>query len=84
MNARIERAMNFENLGARITENRALDQRDMALEAFKGKTVFSRGSWGYLWNFKVVGGFWHRRQGLLRCLESFWGFLWIFRVFGVV
>jgi hypothetical protein len=27
MNARMERAMNSENLGARITENGALDQK---------------------------------------------------------
>jgi hypothetical protein len=44
MNARIERAMNFENLGARIMENRALDRKIWAFEAFNGKTVFSRGS----------------------------------------
>jgi hypothetical protein len=44
MNARIERAMNSENLGARITENEALDQSIWTLEAFKGKIVFSGGS----------------------------------------
>jgi hypothetical protein len=37
MNARIERAMNSENLGARIIENRALDQKIWALEAFGAK-----------------------------------------------
>jgi hypothetical protein len=44
MNARIERAMNFENLGARIMENRDLDRKIWAFEAFNCKTVFSRGS----------------------------------------
>jgi hypothetical protein len=44
MNARIERVMNYRNLGARITENRALDKMIWAFEAFNGKTVFSRGS----------------------------------------
>jgi hypothetical protein len=33
MNARIERAMNSENLGARIMGNGALDQKILALEA---------------------------------------------------
>jgi hypothetical protein len=40
MNARIERAVNSENLGARITENGALDQKIWALEAFRGKRSF--------------------------------------------
>jgi hypothetical protein len=40
MNACIESAMNYENLGARITENRALDQKIWAIEAFRGKTIF--------------------------------------------
>jgi hypothetical protein len=44
MNARIERAINSDNLGVRITENGALGQKIWALEAFKGKTVFSGGS----------------------------------------
>jgi hypothetical protein len=33
MNARIERAMNSENLGARIVRNRVLDQKIWALDA---------------------------------------------------
>jgi hypothetical protein len=44
MNARMERAMNFENLGARITENGVLDRKIWALEAFKGKMVFLGGA----------------------------------------
>jgi hypothetical protein len=32
--------MNSEILGARIRENRALDQKIWALEAFRGKMVF--------------------------------------------
>jgi hypothetical protein len=39
--------MNSENLGARNMENGALDTKIWALEAFKGKTVFSRGSGGF-------------------------------------
>jgi hypothetical protein len=44
MNARIDRAINFESLGANITENGALDQKVRTLEAFRGKMVFSGGS----------------------------------------
>jgi hypothetical protein len=36
--------MNSENLGTRITENGALDRKIWALEALKGKIVFSGGS----------------------------------------
>jgi hypothetical protein len=76
--------MNSENLGTRIMENGALDQKIWALKAFRGKTVFLGCSRGYLWNFGVVGGFWHKRQGLLRSLKKFQGFLWIFGVLGVI
>jgi hypothetical protein len=41
MNARIERAVNSENLGTIITENEVLDQKIWTPEAFRGKTVFS-------------------------------------------
>jgi hypothetical protein len=44
MNARIKRVMNSEKLGARITGNRALDQKIWALEASRGETVFLGGS----------------------------------------
>jgi hypothetical protein len=40
MNATIERAMNSEDLGTRIAENGAWNQKICALEAFRGKTVF--------------------------------------------
>jgi hypothetical protein len=53
MNARIERMMNSENLGARITENGALDGKIWALEALKGKTVFLGGSGGIC---QILGG----------------------------
>jgi hypothetical protein len=58
MNARIERKMNSENLGARIMENGAL-------EAYRGKTVFSRGYEVILEFCGLVGGSWHKIQGLL-------------------
>jgi hypothetical protein len=48
MNARIERAMNSVNLGARIMGNRVLDRNIWALEAFKGKTDFLGVAMGYL------------------------------------
>jgi hypothetical protein len=40
MNARIKIAMNSENLGERITQNRALDQKVWALGSFRGKIGF--------------------------------------------
>jgi hypothetical protein len=51
MNARIERAMNFENLVIRITENSVPDRKICALKDFKDKTIFSGGVGGYLWSF---------------------------------
>jgi hypothetical protein len=41
MNARIERAMNSKNFGARITKNGALDQKLRALEVIRGKMTIS-------------------------------------------
>jgi hypothetical protein len=67
MNARTERMMNSENLGTGITENGALDRNISALEALKGKIIFSRGSGGIC---GILSG-----QKALRCLEKFWGFL---------
>jgi hypothetical protein len=77
MNAWIEIVMNSENLGARIRENGALDQKIWALEAFRGKMVFLGGFGAILEFFWVVGGSWHKIQGL-------WRNLGIFGVFGVV
>jgi hypothetical protein len=53
MNARIERVMNSENLGARIMENGALDQK-MWLWKLSG----AKQSSGI---FEVVGEFWRKR-----------------------
>jgi hypothetical protein len=36
--------MNFENLGTRIAENGAWNQKICSLEAFRGKTIFLEGS----------------------------------------
>jgi hypothetical protein len=44
MKASIERVMNSKNLGARIMENGAWNQKIWALEAFRGKTIFLVGS----------------------------------------
>jgi hypothetical protein len=44
INGIIERATISENLGARMVKNGALDQKIWALEAFRGKMVFSGGS----------------------------------------
>jgi hypothetical protein len=88
VNAGIERAMNSENLGARITRNRALDQKIWALEACRGKTIFARGSGVVLKFLEWLEGLWHKRQGscgiweffadfcrFLECLEWFSAYL---------
>jgi hypothetical protein len=83
MNARIEREMNSENLGARIKRNRALDQKIWALEACRGKTVFSRGSGVILEFLELLEGLGAKDRG--SC--EFWGFLgilWNFERFKVV
>jgi hypothetical protein len=70
--------MNSGNLGARIMENGAWNQKIWALEAFRGKMVFLGGSGGNSGIFGVVGGSWRKRKGLLQNLDFFRGFLWIF------
>jgi hypothetical protein len=62
MNARIERAMNSENLGARIIRNGALDQKICALEACRGKIVFLGGSRVVLEFLEWLAGLWCKRQ----------------------
>jgi hypothetical protein len=69
---------NFENLGARIMTNGALDRKICALEAFKGKTVFSRGAGGICGIFGWLESFGAKEHGLLPCLgffEDFYEFL---------
>jgi hypothetical protein len=70
MNARIERAMNSEDLGTRIAENGASNQKICALEAFRGKTAFLEGA-------GVILEFLERLEGLdakdKHCCEI-WGF----------
>jgi hypothetical protein len=87
MNARIERVMDSENLGARITENGALGQKIWALEAFRGKTVFFKRFWGNYRIFGVVGGSWRKRnvscevRGFSRIFVEFWRVLEWFRTY---
>jgi hypothetical protein len=84
MNAGIERKMNSQKLGSRIKWNGALDLKIWALETFRGKTVFSGGSWEILEYFGVVGGSLVQKIGLLWNLENLRGFLWIIGGFRVV
>jgi hypothetical protein len=76
--------MNSENLGARIMENGAWNQKIWALEAFRGKTVFLGGSRAILEFLEWLEGLGAKDKGLLQNLEIFRGFLWFFGVFGVV
>jgi hypothetical protein len=78
MNARIERAKNSENLGLRIEENGALDQKIWALESFRGKMVFLGGSEEFLEFLKWWEGLWPKRQGSCGIWEIFRDFCGIF------
>jgi hypothetical protein len=88
MNERIERVVNSENLCARITENRALDQKIWALgalEAFRGKMVFLGVFWGNSRILEWLEGHgtkdrgsckvWEFFCGFFECLEWVWTFL---------
>jgi hypothetical protein len=77
MNARIERAMNSENLGARIMRNGALDQKIWVLEACKGKMVFSGGFGATLKFLEWLEGL-DAIDRVLRNLGISRGFLWNF------
>jgi hypothetical protein len=70
MNARIERAMNYENSGARIMWNGALDQKIWVLEAFRVKMVFLGGSEIILEFLEWLEGLGAKEKG--SC--EFWGF----------
>jgi hypothetical protein len=63
MNARIERAMNSENLGARIMGNGVLDHRIWALEALKGEMAFLGDSEGICGILEWLEGFGARERG---------------------
>jgi hypothetical protein len=81
MNARIEGVLNSENLGTKIMENRGLDQKIWALEAFRGKMVFLGGLEEFLKFLKWLEGLWRKKkQGSCRI----WGFfgIWALAEFG--
>jgi hypothetical protein len=69
-NARIEKAVNSENLGTRITENEAWNQKIWALEAFRGKMVFWGGSGAILEFLEWLEGLGAKDRGSY----EFWGF----------
>jgi hypothetical protein len=79
MNAWIERAINSENLGARITENAAWNQKIWALEAFRGKIVFLWGYGAILEFLEWLEGFGAKEWGSCEVWKSF-RFLRRFRV----
>jgi hypothetical protein len=61
----------FENLGARIIENGALDEKIWALEAFRGKQSFQECSRGFLefWSFQGQRDFFRSVLGFSKILE---------------
>jgi hypothetical protein len=67
--------MNSENLGTRIVENEAWNQKIWALEAFWGGNGLFRRFWSNSEILGVVGGSWRKRQGLLQILGIFRDFL---------
>jgi hypothetical protein len=64
MNALIERMMISENLGTRSAENRTLDRKIWALQAFKGKTYPSEGSRGICGIFNGCEALARKNRGL--------------------
>jgi hypothetical protein len=56
--------MNSENLGARIMENGAWNQKIWALEAFRGKMVSLGGSGAILEFFEQLEGFAQKTRAL--------------------
>jgi hypothetical protein len=65
----------YKNLGTRITENGALDQKIWALEAFRGKMVFSGVFWGFSWIFEWLEGLGTKYRGSCEVsvfLRDFW------------
>jgi hypothetical protein len=70
--------MNFENLGAKIKENEAWNQKIWAQEAFRGKTVFLGGSGAILEFLELLEGLGAKDRGSCRIwifLGDFWS-LW--------
>jgi hypothetical protein len=70
--------MNSENLGARIMENGAWNQKIWALEAFRGKTVFLGGSRAILEFLEWLEGLGAKDRGsckIWKFLGDFCGFL---------
>jgi hypothetical protein len=75
MNAGIERAMNFDNLGERITKNGVMDQKIQTLETFRGKTVFSGSSGVILEILEWLEGFGAKDRGSCEIWEFFGDFV---------
>jgi hypothetical protein len=73
MNARIG-VLNSENLGTKIMENRGLDQKIWALEAFRGKMVFLGGLEEFLKFLKWLEGLWRKKNRALAEFGDFWPF----------
>jgi hypothetical protein len=84
MNTWIEWMMNSENLGARIMENRVLDRKLWALEAFKGKMVFLGDSGVILVFLEWMDGLGTKDRGFCEIWDFFRGFLCILGCLGVV
>ncbi len=69
--------MNSENLGTRIVENGALNQKIWYLEVFSGKTVFSGGSEEFLQFLEWLEGLGAKYRGSCK-IWGFFGDFWEF------
>jgi hypothetical protein len=74
MNARMKRAMNSKNSGARIVENGALDRKIWAFEVLVAKWSFQDVLGAFLEFLRVARESWRKRQGLMQNLEKIQGF----------
>jgi hypothetical protein len=78
-----ERGSDSENFGARLAEIRVTVAKIWALEAFRGKMVFSEGFWVFLKFWEWLQGLGAKDRALVKCVDFPGIFGYNFRLFGV-
>jgi hypothetical protein len=84
MNAEMERAMNSESLGTRITENGALDQKIWAFKVLGAKWSFQKVLGAFLEGLEWLEGLGEKDRGLCKIWEVFRDFSGILEGLGPV
>jgi hypothetical protein len=84
MSVKMERAKDFEILGARITKNRVLDRKIWAFEALWAKWSFQEILGAYLEFLEWLEGLGVKDRGLCKIWELFKGFCEILECFGPI